>query len=795
MGLWDDRFIGKLLSVAQDMDRSVGVFGFVSHHNDAGIAWVELHRAADAVRLFTGHERRSAAAEQIHDHAVGGGAVLDGIGQQRDGLHGGMVLAAPGLVKLPDRGLLAVGKPLVLAVGQPAVEHRLMLPLVGRAPQHEAVLHPDAHAADVKARLLKGTAEVEPLRVRVEDVRAAALGQMRRHVAERRQQKRIERFIGHAVVLNGFSVRALVADVVRRVGDDEVGPEAVHKPGHIVRAGRIAAQHPVAAQRPQVARLDEGRHLFRVQFAVIVPDILVMHLRKQVVDLRRVKARRAQVIPGKLKVGQQIGQRLRFPFAHGLVEGNVERLFVLRILDVHDHAVDLRHALREQHLVALVPADDVARDLVPDHGIHIAEVVQASLDFFVGGIAGSTIKRYLEKNNYDDVEIMIAFSGTLKDPDIPDSPEYSESSMNRDREGNPVRESQTKAVFHEEGDVLIVAEKYQTGFDEPLLHTMIVDKELRDVKAVQTLSRVNRTYPGKTNTYILDFVNPIERIRDAFQQFYTVTTLDEEINFDLIYTTQRILHEKAIYTQEDIDRVSTIYFDPDTRTANGTQAQISNALKPVADRYNGLNQEERYQFRREVRNLVKWYNYIVQITRMFDKELHKEFILCSYLAKLLPGDKSEDFNLDNRVKLEYYHLEKTFEGAIELQAGDGGHWEPTKPKRAGKKTERLSPLEEIIQRINEEFMGEFTEADRVIVDTLYNKMKKDADVHQAAQTDDRQIYERSLFPTIFDDTAMASYEENMEAYQQLFLDAKKYHAIQQALADRLYKELHGVNQY
>ena len=178
--------------------------------------------------------------------------------------------------------------------------------------------------------------------------------------------------------------------------------------------------------------------------------------------------------------------------------------------------------------------------------------------------------------------------------------------------------------------------------------------------------------------------------------------------------------------------------------------------------------------------------------RMFDKELHKEFILCSYLAKLLPNDKTEDFNLDNRVKLEYYHLEKTFEGAIELEAGEGGHWEPTQPKRAGKKAERLSPLEEIIERINEEFMGEFTDADRVIVDTLYNKMKKDADVHQAAQTDDRQVYERSLFPTIFDDTAMSSYEENMEAYQQLFLDAKKYHAIQQALADRLYNELHGA---
>ena len=112
-----------------------------------------------------------------------------------------------------------------------------------------------------------------------------------------------------------------------------------------------------------------------------------MHLGKQVVDLRRVKARRAQVIPGELKVGQQIGQRLRFPFAHSLVEGDVERLFVLRVLDMHDHAVDLRHALSQQHLVALVPADDVARDLVPDHGIHITEVVQASLDFFIGGIA------------------------------------------------------------------------------------------------------------------------------------------------------------------------------------------------------------------------------------------------------------------------------------------------------------------------------------------------------------------------------------------------------------------------
>ena len=400
------------------------------------------------------------------------------------------------------------------------------------------------------------------------------------------------------------------------------------------------------------------------------------------------------------------------------------------------------------------------------------------------------IKRYLEQNDYNDIEIMIAFSGSLKDPDNPNSPQYTESSMNVDSNGNRVKESQTKSVFHDEGDILIVAEKYQTGFDEPLLHTMIVDKELRDVKAVQTLSRLNRTYPGKVDTYVLDFVNDVDRIREAFQQFYQETSLDEEINFDLIYTTQKILRDFKVYTDADIEAVSQIYFDPDIRKANATQGKISNILKPVADKYNQLNQEQRYQFRREVRAFVKWYNYISQITRMFDKELHKEYILCSYLAKLLPSDKAQPFDLDNRVKLEYYRLEKTYEGAIELEATPGS-WKPTQPKRAGGQKDRLSPLDEIIARINEEFFGDFTDADRVMVDTLYTKMRQDAKVKKAAKSNDRQVYERSIFPGIFDTTAQQAYMENTEAYEQLFLDAEKYRIIQQALAERLYRELHG----
>ncbi len=401
-----------------------------------------------------------------------------------------------------------------------------------------------------------------------------------------------------------------------------------------------------------------------------------------------------------------------------------------------------------------------------------------------------TINKYLKDNNYDNVKVMIAFSGALKDPDDPEGKEYTESGMNTDRDGNPVRESQTKAVFHDEGDVLIVAEKYQTGFDEPLLHTMIVDKELRDVKAVQTLSRLNRIYPGKEDTYVLDFVNPVERIKKAFQRFYRETGLDEDINFDLIYTTQRILHDYGVYTQEAIDNVVGIYIDDDVRASNSTQARISNALLPVAQKYNALDQEQRYQFRRETRNLVKWYNHISQVTRMFDKELHNEYIFCSYLSKLLPPDPTIEFNLDNRVKLEYYQLAKTFEGAIELE-DKASSFAATRPKKAGAKKEKLRPLDEIIQKINEEYMGEFTDADKVIVNDLYNRMKKDKDVKKAAQMDDQQVYNRGVFSGIFDKMAMAAYKENQEAFLRLFQDSKKYHAVQSALAEMLYHELHG----
>lgn len=395
------------------------------------------------------------------------------------------------------------------------------------------------------------------------------------------------------------------------------------------------------------------------------------------------------------------------------------------------------------------------------------------------------IKRYLEANGYDDVEILAAFSGVIKDPDDIEGTEWTEAKL------NGVSEAQTKQEFHDNGNILIVAEKYQTGFDEPLLHTMIVDKKLRGVKAVQTLSRLNRIHPDKEDTFIIDFINSKEDILKAFQPFYQETFLEQEINTDLIYKTQRLLRKFKVYDDEDIKKVNDIYFDEDKRKDNKIQSAITNALLPVQKQYNDLNQEARYQFRKLCRSFVKWYGYITQVIRMFDKDMHSEYIFCSYLAKVLPEDPTVPFDLGDKVKLEYYNLKKTFEGSIELD-NVKGMYEPAKLKNPVKTTDVFSPLEQVIDKINEQYKGAFTEGDKVVITTLHQKLKDNKKLMNAAKTDGKQIFVKNIFPQVFDDIAQEAYIESTETYTKLFEDATKYRAVMSALAQVMFDEFRSA---
>ena len=392
------------------------------------------------------------------------------------------------------------------------------------------------------------------------------------------------------------------------------------------------------------------------------------------------------------------------------------------------------------------------------------------------------IKRIIEDRGYSDaMNVLAAFSGSIEDGGV----EYTESNINKRKDGSTIHESQTKQEFHDNFNCLVVAEKYQTGFDEPLLHTMIVDKKLRGVKAVQTLSRLNRVYPGKEDTFVLDFINTKEDIYDAFQPFYQEVLLENEVNVDKLYSLQNELRSFGIYDDNDIDKFSKEYFKPGKQD-DKAMGRMTSILKPVCDNYNLKEQNDRYLFRRKVRSLVKWYGYISQVLRMFDKDMHKEYAFCTYLLKLLPVDTTERVDLDGKLKLEYYKLFKTWEGDIELENIKGIYVDAEDGNGNG--TDPKTPLEEIIERINEKYKGEFTEGDKVLITALQNKLLGDTKLLNSAKNSDYKIFSESVFPKAFNSAALSSYSESKDTYKTLFENKEKYESIMAVLADMLFKE-------
>lgn len=396
------------------------------------------------------------------------------------------------------------------------------------------------------------------------------------------------------------------------------------------------------------------------------------------------------------------------------------------------------------------------------------------------------IKRYMQKKGYDDIEVLVAFSGAISDPaDGPDGPEYTEPVINVGHDGQRVAESQTKAEFHNYGDVLVVAEKYQTGFDEPLLHTLVVDKKLKDVKAVQTLCRVNRIHPDKEDTYILDFVNKPEDIQKAFERFYTETSRSEQINTDLLYQVQTDIRGYGLYDESDIEAAAEIVFtDGKGKSQSNVQGKLAAVLKPAVARYNELNDDERYQVRRKVRSFCKWYTYITQIVRMFDRDLHKEYVYLSYLRHLLKVEKIPVEAVDDKVEMRFYKLKQEFEGSISLEPG-GGVLDPGGAAKTVTPDKKRDPLQVLVDKFNEQWAGNFTEGDRVVIDTLWKRIAENPQVADTIRRDGRQVFESSLLPKVFDEEARRAYVENTDSFTSLFEDSEKYRAMMSAIGQLL----------
>ena len=396
------------------------------------------------------------------------------------------------------------------------------------------------------------------------------------------------------------------------------------------------------------------------------------------------------------------------------------------------------------------------------------------------------IKRYMQKKGYDDIEVLVAFSGSISDPaDGSDGPEYTEPSLNVGHDGQCVAESQTKAEFHSYGDILVVAEKYQTGFDEPLLHTLVVDKKLKDVKAVQTLCRVNRIHPDKEDTYILDFVNKPEDIQKAFERFYTETSLSEQINTDLLYQVQTDIRGYELYDESDIEAAAKIVFtDGKGKSQSNMQGRLAAVLKPAVAHYNELDDDARYQVRRKVRSFCKWYAYITQIVRMFDRDLHEEYVYLSYLRHFLKAEKIPVEAVDDKVEMRFYKLKREFEGSISLEGG-GGVLEPGGGATNFTLDKKRDPLQVLVDKLNEQWAGNFTEGDRVVISTLWKRISENPQVADTIRRDGRRVFESSVLPKVFDAEARRAYAENVDSFTSLFEDSEKYRAMMNAIGQLL----------
>lgn len=392
-------------------------------------------------------------------------------------------------------------------------------------------------------------------------------------------------------------------------------------------------------------------------------------------------------------------------------------------------------------------------------------------------------RRYIKSHGYSDLDILVAFSGTVND----NGEDYTEEKINIDKSGNHIKESQLKKQFNSDDfNMLIVAEKYQTGFDEPLLHTMFVDKKLSSVKAVQTLSRLNRTIKGKDDTFVLDFVNTSEDMRKAFKPYYEATVLEAETDPNIIYDLKNTLDEYQIYQPSEIEHFSNVYYSKEDKNA---QAILTACIKPALDRFNAKTNQEKDDFKSYLSRFIRIYSFITQVCRMFDKDMQKFFVYARLLEKCLPKGENETVDIQDKVILEYYKLEKSFEGSIVLETTEG--YVGNIKGNTGGREKKKDTLSVIIDKMNERFGTKFSEQDKVL-EQIKADFAKDEKMINAAKSNDKSLF-KYLYEQKFKDVAVNRYEENDKFFMSLFGDEDKMKFVMDMMSEVIFNDLKNKN--
>jgi len=394
--------------------------------------------------------------------------------------------------------------------------------------------------------------------------------------------------------------------------------------------------------------------------------------------------------------------------------------------------------------------------------------------------------RYIKEKGYA-IKSLVAFSGMVQDDKLA-KVTYTEVGMNLG-----IREKELPEKFAtQEYHVLLVAEKYQTGFDQPLLHTMFVDKRLAGLQAVQTLSRLNRIHPLKEDTFVLDFVNDSEEIREAFKTYYEGAEMGDKVDPARMYAIKGELDASGIYLDEEVQRFSAVYFQPKQRQSAMDHQAMNAALDPAVSRFTVRqkdNEEDAELWRGKVLAFRNLYGFLSQVIPYQDSDLERLYVFLRHLAAKLPRRKSGPaYQFDDEVKLEYYRLQKISEGSISLQDGDARRLDG--PTEVGSGLLRLQPmpLSQLIDIVNEHFGTDFNQADQLFFDQIVEAAMADDGLHQAAAVNPEDKFEL-VFRNLLERLFVERMDQNEEIFVRYMNDTSFQQIVSKWMASEAYRRL------
>ena len=384
------------------------------------------------------------------------------------------------------------------------------------------------------------------------------------------------------------------------------------------------------------------------------------------------------------------------------------------------------------------------------------------------------INRQLEERGIT-YKCLVGFSGEV----LVDGEKYTESGCNESigHEGNV-----PFGLKNPQYRLLVVANKFQTGFDEPLMQSMYVDKRLGGVQCVQTLSRLNRTTSGKTQTFTLDFVNEPSDIRDYFQRFYKSTMLDGETDPNRLYDLQREIYDFHLYTKEDINRFCVVFYDP-----NRDEGNLHPTLDLVVDKFNLIDDDEiKEDFRSKIQSYIRMYGYLSQIITFTDIELEKIFVFLKYLNKKLPKRQVDRFDISDTIDLDSLRIQKIHEH-IEGLVQDDSILSPPEFDSSGVQEPEYDFLSEIINQVNNVYGVTLTEEDRLDLSRLTKRLVENPEIDKYMGGNNSEDNKKNFFKEQFEGMMIDYINEKFDFYKKMDDNPSMKNLIFQ----EMYKNYHG----